>query len=89
VLCIVIGAVMLWRHTKSIAVLAQLVAAFAFFVCLFCDWFREFITPLDGSLISELAWSPRLTEIGAIIMIIASIIFPIAYLWHAITRKSI
>jgi hypothetical protein len=88
-LCIVSGAVLLWRRTKRIAALAQLVAAAAFCLCLLVDWLREFNTPFDASAISNLLWSPRVTEIGGIIMIVSSVIFPIAYLCHAITRKRI
>ena len=90
-LCIVVGALLLWRRTKHIAALAQFVAAAGFFVCIFVDWLREFSAPppFDTSWFAKLVWSSHLSDFGFIVMIICVLVFPIAYLWYAITQKRI
>ena len=86
---IAVGAVVLWRRTRHVAVLLQAVGAGSFFVCCFLDRLRSFVNPFDRSLVSRIAWAKDVQAVTVPVAMLAFIVFGTGYFWYAISRKNI
>ena len=89
-LCCVLGAAALWRSTRFVSALVQLLAASLAFV----SWgFRivrvEFTTPFDTSSFVRVLWSDTVPIIESVTLLLGIVVFVAGYLWYALTHKSI
>ena len=81
---IAVGAFLLWKRTRRIAALLQLVAAVPFFFCISVHPLRSYVNPFNKSWVSKLVWWDNF-PVG----LFCFILFAIGYLWFAITHKNI
>jgi hypothetical protein len=78
-----VGAFLLWKRTRRVAALLQLVAAVLFFLCISVHLLRSHVDPFDKSWFSKLVrWDN--TAVG----LLSFILFAIGYLWFAIAPRN-
>ena len=87
ILGITIGSLLLWKRTKRISALAQLLTSTPLFLLFVLHLLRTFTTPFDSSLYSRFLWSPRLNDVESVVGLVCVVVFPIAYLCYAIREK--
>jgi len=88
-ICIGVGALLLWKRTRRVAALLQLIAAVVFLLGSVLDVLPSYVDPHHRSWLSKLVWSPNVSEQKAAIMLIAMSVFAISYLWFALSRRNI
>jgi hypothetical protein len=86
--CVVIGALLLWTRTKSAAALVQLVAASLLFV----DWavfaIYQLCLRIEPFGLDPVATPEPFQAARRIVVLVALVAFPIAYVWYAFTLKA-
>jgi hypothetical protein len=86
-LCVVVGAVLLWKRTRHASALVQLVAA----SLLVMDWAITGIYELaseSNTWLGTRFWSEPFQTVRHFTVSVALVVFPIAYLWYAFTQKA-
>jgi hypothetical protein len=81
---IAVGALLLWKRTRRIAALLQLIAAVPFFFCISVHPLRSYVDPFNKSWLSKVVWWDNFA-----VGLVSFILFSIGYLWFAITPKNI
>lgn len=88
-LCIAVGALLLWRRTRRVAALLQLIAAVVFVVCSALKVLQSYVNPFHKSWLSKLIWSRYMWEQNWGVMLNAMSAFAISYLWYAFKHQNI
>jgi hypothetical protein len=88
VLCLVIGASLLWNRSKRISALAQLLASAGLLFVALVEHLQSFATPFDKSSFAQVLWSPWTPEAKIGIAFASAIVFSVAYLCYSIRSKS-
>jgi hypothetical protein len=89
-LCLFIGAVILWRHTKRISAMAQAMSAgLVFLTWVIREISGHFTTPYGSSPFSRVMWSESLRTTLAIVDVTCGLVFALSYVLYAVARKKI
>jgi len=89
-LCFIVAAVSLWKRTRLVSALVQLLAASLVFV----SWGVhrigvEFTTPFDTSLFARVLSSEAMQITETVTLLIGIFVFALGYLRYALTQKGI
>ncbi len=89
-ICVVVGASLLWIRTKRTSSLLQMVASVLLFFGITLDRVRwQFVTPDDHSAFADVLRSESLRIAMLLAPLLGLIVFSIGYLWYARTQERI
>ena len=89
-LLLLVGAAILWRRTNRISALFQLIACSVFFVAVWLEQLAQLLFIVGGhTQLLEVLRNSRVQIVQLIALLISGFVFPIGYIWYAITAKRI
>ena len=88
ILCLTIGSFLLWRRSRRVSTLLQLISAAALFLFALRFNIRSiFVDPFHPPFWARILWSNSLNQIIDVAQVFCVVAFPIGYLWYAIRQK--
>jgi TRAP-type mannitol/chloroaromatic compound transport system permease large subunit len=89
-LCVVVGAALLWIRTKRTSAMLQMVASVLLFLGMALDRVRwQFVTPYDNSAFADVLRSESMRIVMLLAPLLGLTVFSISYLWYARAQKRI
>src|SRR3954447_16082149 len=85
-LCLVVGAAVLWKKTRHTAALLQLIASSLIFVLLAVESLAHYLVSAGKSELLGVIYGPHVQPVGQIAFLIAFVVFPVGYLWYALSH---
>src|SRR5437660_625011 len=86
---LVVSAAVLWAKTKRTSVLLQLIASFVILVMLAIEQLAKHLMTAGKPQLFDFIRGSHVESAGQIVLIVSFVLFPVGYLWYALSQKRI